>query len=170
MPNNFVFAHHSLQSAFLQITPFTTFEFDAFNGLIEVFVNCFADPGAVSRLLVDSGAVLLYASRLDQLSLNHRLPTLPFVLLRTTHHTTLISTLSFFTLSFSILLIILSFTLPLQPSHLLFLTPPFNSSLLSLPTMDPEQTQHPNHLLQSHHLASAPSSAAIPTGVAPLID
>lgn len=32
--------------------------------------------------------------------------------------------------------------------------------------MNPEPTQHPSYLLQSHHLASSPPSSAIPTGVA----
>lgn len=35
--------------------------------------------------------------------------------------------------------------------------------------MNPEPTQHPDHLLQSHHLASAAPSSAPPTGVAPSV-
>lgn len=35
--------------------------------------------------------------------------------------------------------------------------------------MNPEQTQHPNHLLQSHHLASSAPSSAMPTGVDPSV-
>lgn len=51
MPTNFTFTHHSLQSVFLQITPFTPFKFNPFAGLAEGFASRFPVPEAVLELL-----------------------------------------------------------------------------------------------------------------------